>query len=136
MATGNHISVENSPFDFRKIKYVGEDINTDDTQLIEARGYDHAFKLKGDKNQIKLYNEDNGIEMTVSTDMPYTHVYTANYLNGEKGENGRVYKERDAVCLETECLPNGMNNGYPDKIILRAGEKYHSSTIFSFSIKI
>ena len=134
-ATGKHINVEDTAFDFRKMKRVGQDINQNDPQLIGAKGYDHAFKLKGESEQIRLYNEENGIEMTVSTDMPYTHIYSANYLGGEKGENGRIYRERDAICLETEALPDGINNGYPERIILRAGEIHKSRTVFSFNVK-
>ena len=134
MATGKHVSVEGTAFDFRKMKRVGDDISQNDPQIVGARGYDHAFKINGNEDQMELYNSENGISMSVNTSMPYVHVYSANFLNGENGENGKVYA-RDAVCLETEYMPNGINNGYSNGIILKKGDTWNSYTEYIFSNK-
>lgn len=134
MSTGKHISVEGTPFDFRKMKRVGEDISANDPQLLGARGYDHAFKINGNEKQFELYNHENGISMSVNTSMPYAHIYSGNFLDRENGENGKVCP-RDGFCIETEYMPNGINNGHSDGVVLKKGEIWQSYTEYSFTNK-
>ena len=43
--TGEYRSVDNSPFDFREIKMIGEDIESKNIQLNYGLGYDHCWIL-------------------------------------------------------------------------------------------
>ena len=39
------------------------------------------------------------------------HVYTAYYLNGELGKYNQRYDKYQAICLECQYFPNGINYG-------------------------
>ncbi|MER8055661.1 galactose-1-epimerase, partial [Acinetobacter pittii] len=50
MTTGEIASVEGTPFDFRKMKLIGDDIDSDNEQVRNGHGFDHNWGLdtKGD----------------------------------------------------------------------------------------
>ena len=48
---------------------------------------------------------------------------------------GATYHKRDAICLETQYYPNAMACELFEKPILRAGDIYHHTTSFAFSIR-
>ena len=50
-SNGKVSSVYGTPFDFTKPKKVGQDINADCEQLINAKGYDHNFVFKKDYDE-------------------------------------------------------------------------------------
>lgn len=139
--------VEGTPFDFRREKMLGKDINADNEQLAFGGGYDHNFIIGDSAHEPAertvreagvLYSDESGICMTVMTDMPDMQVYTANGLSEEPGKDGAVYKRRGAVCLETQFRPNAVNSSDPDireGCILKAGDEFRSTTIYRFSNK-
>ena len=55
--TGELKDVEGTPFDFRELKRVGDDINESDRQLTFGNGYDHCWVLN---------NQDEGIRFVAS----------------------------------------------------------------------
>lgn len=123
--------VAGTPFDFRKAKPLGQDIDSaTDQQLQLARGYDHNFCLNG-SNAAYAYSAKTGIAMTVATDMPGVQLYTGNSLPGNVGKS--VYKARSGFCLETQFFPNAVNRDDCAKPILKAGEKFYSYTEYVFS---
>ena len=71
--------------------------------------------------------------MDVFTDMPAVQFYAGNMLKGiNPGKCGRLYEKREGFCLETQYAPDSINHPeFPDSV-LRAGEKYDFTTIFSF----
>ena len=142
---GEPAPVAGTPFDFRKEKMIGRDINTDDEQLVFGGGYDHNFVIgdspyEAGERAIReagvLYSDDSGICMTVMTDLPDMQMYTANGLNDEPGKDEAVYGRRSAVCLETQFRPDSLHSSDPGVrrgCILKAGEEFTSSTIYRFS---
>jgi aldose 1-epimerase len=71
--------------------------------------------------------------MDVSTDCPGIQLYTANYVDGEKGKDGQVYGKRSAFCLETQYFPNSVNEPNFVSPMTDAGEVYESKTVYAFS---
>ena len=133
LPTGELRPVEGSPFDFRKEKAIGADINADDEQLSLVGGYDVNYVLSGKKAAV-LYSPETGIRMTVETDLPGMQLYTANSLSERTGKEGRAMGPREAVCFETQLFPNAMNcYGFPSPILHR-GEHLHTETIYSFYV--
>lgn len=142
---GEPASVEGTPFDFRKKKTLGLDIDEDDEQLRLGGGYDHDFVLSGGETDYfsctlrraaAMYSHESGIRMDVMTDMPEMQVYTANNLNDGAGKDGTAYGKRGAVCFETQFRPDSVNSADPavrEACILRAGETFTSVTIYRFS---
>lgn len=134
LPTGRLLSVVNTPFDFKTEKEIGRDIAQDDIQLQNCGGIDHNFCLE-EENAAQLYSKETGIEMTVTTTMPGLQVYSGNFLTDRIGKYGAAYHKRDAICLETQYYPNAMACEIFEKPILRAGDLYHHTTSFAFSIR-
>ena len=138
MTTGEILPVEGTPMDFRTPKAVGQDIDADFQQLKNGKGYDHNWVLNtaGDlsKAAASLYSPKTGIKLEVFTNEPGIQVYTGNFLDGTVvGKHGIAYPFRASVCLETQHYPDSPNKPQWPSVLLRPGEKYSSTCIFSFS---
>jgi aldose 1-epimerase len=125
--TGELKSVEGTPFDFRKPHAIGERIEVDDAQLKLGRGYDHNFVLD---HPGKLAE---AAEVYEPTTEPGLQLYTGNFLDGSiTGKEGRVYNGRFALCLETQHFPDSPNHPSFPTTELKAGQKFHSVTVYEF----
>ena len=134
LVTGELVDVTGTPFDFREQKQIKDQIYMENEQIRLAKGYDHPFIFNAKDSQVKLYCEDTGIEMSVSTSLPQTHIYTANYLEGKIGK-GMPMNERGAVCVETQNMPDSIHNEEKPTVILRKGDKYDEFTEFRFGVR-
>lgn len=138
--TGEYARVEGTPMDFRKAKPIGQDIEADFEQLKLTGGYDHNYVTdyfnKASVREIAdVWSEKSGIEMRVMSDCPCVQFYAANFVDHEQGKNGHVYNKRDAFCLETQVEPNAVNVEAFHSPFIEAGERYHSETIYAFSVR-
>ena len=139
--TGEIADVTGTPFDFRKEKTIGQDINADDEALILGAGYDHNFVLNNKVGVVchaaTLSDPVSGRSMSVYTDQPCMQVYTANCINEDDAPfKGNVpQKKRCAVCFETQHAPDAVNHPNFVSAVLRPGEIYHYTTIFAFFAK-
>ncbi|MGA7335282.1 MAG: aldose epimerase family protein [Candidatus Sulfotelmatobacter sp.] len=136
--TGELKPVEGTPFDFRTPHVVGERIVADDAQLRLGHGYDHNFVLDHPAGQLaeaaEVYEPTTGRILRVSTTEPGLQFYTGNHLDGSiTGKDGRVYKARFALCLETQHFPDSPNHPSFPSTELKPGQKFHSVTVFEFS---
>lgn len=133
--TGKFLPVDGTPFDFRKPKAIGRDINEENVQLSYGHGYDHNFVLDGEgfRTAAILQSKSSGIRMACSTDQPGIQLYTANFLKGQKGKYGEEFLPRCAVCLETQHFPNATNHPEFPSVILKAGETFRTQTSYEFS---
>jgi len=133
--TGEIRPVEDTPFDFRMPKTIGRDIESQDEQLILAKGYDHTFVLNGTgmKKFAKAKGDLSGIVLTAYTTQPGVQLYTANYLDGARGKYGALCEKRTAFCLETQHFPNAINQPEFASTLLKAGETYNEVTVYAFS---
>ena len=135
--TGELRPVEGTPFDFRQAKPIGRDINADDGQLKQCRGYDYNFCLnEGEGPAAVAYDPESGRMMEVFTDLPGVQLYCANFLDGTRpGKGGEMLTQYCGFCLETQYYPNTPNMpGFP-QCTFDAGEKFESTTVFRFSVK-
>jgi aldose 1-epimerase len=82
----------------------------------------------------RVHEPSTGRILEIETTEPGVQFYAANNLDGSlTGKQGRVYKQYYALCLETQHFPDSPNHpGFPSTI-LRAGETYHSKTVYKFS---
>lgn len=137
--TGEEMSVEGTPFDFREPKKIGRDIEEDFEQLILGQGYDHNFVLAKDTDGVEkiatVCGDVSGIEMDVWTDCIGVQFYTANFLNGDLGPNGHRYVRRGGLCLETQYFPNAINEPNFVTPVTDAGCKYETKTVYAFRMK-
>jgi len=134
------LKTEDTPFDFRKPKKVGADIDADYEQLKNGIGYDHPFLLENstDASDIiaSLYEAESGRYMTVKT----TEKFVVFYAGGQITDDMHVYnnipiKQRAGMCLETQNAPDHMHFDGVSSYILEPSNSYKSQTIYSFSCK-
>ena len=129
--TGEMRSVVGTPMDFRAPKRIGRDAFADDEQLKLANGYDHNFEVFCNPCAI-LSDPESGRTLAISTDCPGIQFYAGNFLKG-KGKGGIEYGERSGIALETQYFPNAMNQPGWKQPIVKAGQKYRSTTTYKFT---
>lgn len=76
----------------------------------------------------ELHHPASGRTLTVETDQPTLHVYTANRL-------GPPFGRQAAICLEAQQQPDGPNRGELGAPVLRPGEHYRSTTELTFGVR-
>ena len=133
--TGEILPVEGTPMDFRTSKEIGLEIDSDYEALKIGRGYDHNWVLNNHgefKKIASLYSNDTGIEMDVYTDLPGVQIYTANFVENERGKNGVVYQMNQGVCFETQYFPDSVNHSNFTSCVCKKEDKYKTKTEFRF----
>lgn len=136
--TGELRKVEGTPFDFRKSKRIGDEIDSAYEQLQTALGYDHNFALRpcvdGAIRKVAEVTEPvTGRVMEVHTDCVGIQFYTGNYIeNTQIGKGGVAYQKRGGFCMETQYYPDSNHNENFPSSILKAGESYDTTTIYKF----
>ena len=134
LTTGELKDVEGTPFDFRQPALIGERVEQDDEQLKIGKGFDHPFLFDTQSNQVILTHEPTGRQLIVSTTLPQAQIYTANYLDGRLGKNGERYYARDAVCIETQNMPDAIHLEEHPTTLLKKGETYDEITSYQFKV--
>jgi len=138
--TGELKNVKNTPFDFRQPAVIKDRINQDDEQLKIGAGFDQNYCIDGyDGKKLitvaKVVSEKTGIELDVKTNLPGFQFYTANHLGKPTqplGKSGKRYQKRSSLCVEPQFYPNAINMNDFEKPILKKGEKYNRTIIYSF----
>lgn len=132
---GVNAPVAGTPMDLRELMPMGAHWDDRFEQLHKARGYDHHYWIDGTgmRSFAQAVCEENGIHMSVTSDMPGMQLYTANFLKGAGGKRDTDYGERQAFCLETQFVPNPSAWAVECQPILRKGEHYQHKTVFAFS---
>jgi len=129
--TGELRRVEGTPMDFRSPKPIGRDIDMDYEPLKLQGGYDHNFEVFCNPCAY-LKDPKSGRSMAVYTDCPGVQFYAGNFLNGT-GKDGKECAKRSGICLETQYYPDSLHHPEWPQPITKAGEKYHSETVYRFT---
>ena len=129
--TGELRNVEGTPMDFRMPKPIGQDINADYEPLHLQGGYDHNWEVYSNPCAT-LTDPVSGRSMSVFTDCPGIQFYAGNFIAEHTGKGGVTYGKRCGVALETQYYPNSLNHPEWPQPITKAGETYHSETIYWF----
>ena len=141
--TGEIVNVENTPFDFKTSKRIGDVISSDHEQIKIGSGFDQNYCIDNydGKSLIEIADvksQKTGINLKVSTNLPGFQFYTANHLGKSaqpNGKSGTRYEKRSAFCVEPQFYPNAVNTeSFKEKGILKAGEEYNREIIYSFSV--
>ena len=128
--TGEKRSVAGTPMDFRSPKAIGQDISMDYEPLKLQGGYDHNWEVFCNPCAY-LRDPSSGRSMAVSTNCPGIQIYAGNFLD-EVGKGGIHYHKRTGVALETQFYPDSLHHPDWPQPITKAGEKYHSETVYRF----
>jgi len=133
--TGELLSVEGTPFDFRTLRAIGKSIDSDYPQLADCGTYDHNFVINGTglREAAVLQSKDSGIRVTCFTDQPGMQVYVAAQESDFVGKYGERYPRFASVCLETQHFPDSINQANFPSVVLKADEAFRSKTLYHFS---
>ena len=138
--TGEIAPVEGTPFDFRKGKTIGQDIDQDNEQLKNGQGYDHNWVLNKDSASAmsfagKMWEKSTGRYIEYYTTEPGMQFYCGNFMNGTvTGKAGLPYVYRAALIFETQHFPDSPNHENFPSTVLRPGEVYHQTAIMKFGV--
>ncbi|WP_405908858.1 aldose epimerase family protein [Streptomyces sp. NBC_00828] len=136
--TGELAKVAGTPFDFRRTKTVGEDIRVANQQLLYGKGIDHNWALdKGitakPEHIATLRDPSSGRTLKIATTEPGLQFYSGNFLDGTLvGPGGHIYRQGDALCLETQHFPDSPNQASFPSTVLRPGQTYRTTTVHTF----
>jgi aldose 1-epimerase len=138
--TGELAPVDGTPFDFRQPTAIGARINDAHPQLENGQGYDHNWVVRraGDGLQLaaRVFEPKSGRTLEVATTEPGIQFYAGNFLDGSlAGKGGHVYRHRTGFCLETQHYPDSPNRPAFPSTILKPGETYRSTTVFTFGAR-
>jgi len=132
--TGEMATVAGTPFDFRTVSAMGARIDADEEQLRRGNGYDHNFVLNNPSSGIRhaahVVEPSSGRTLDVATTEPGIQFYAGNNLDVARNGFGR----RTAFCLETQHFPDSPNHPRFPSTILRPGQIFESTTVFTFGV--
>jgi aldose 1-epimerase len=137
LPAGEPLSVDGTPFDFRRARTVGEAISSDHPQLRVADGFNHCFALRpSDGSALRsvawLQSSVTGRTLTLSTNQPGLQLYTGNALGGDAAVSGLPFDRRAGLCLEAQGFPNAANRPDFPSTRLDPGGTYRSDLRLSF----
>ena len=140
LPTGEIRLAEGTPFDFRKPKTIGRDIESGHEQLIIGKGYDHCYVLnKHEAGELtfaaRIKEPGSGRTMEVLTTEPGMQFYSDNWATGYTGQNGATFPRRSAICFECQHFPNTPNLPYLASTTLNPVETYKQKTIYRFGVE-
>lgn len=136
LPTGEILSVKGTPMDFTSPRKIGEGIDSDYIHIKYGAGYDHNWVLSHRCGTLGLAaiarDPKSGRIMEVYTTQPGLQLYTANWIDNERGKGGKIYGRRWAFCLETQHFPDAINKPHFPSVILNPGETYRHTCIYKF----
>lgn len=113
--------VDNSIFDFRKAKRVGDVITSQEEHQIKVRnGLDHPFILNGKKPAAILTSNKTNRKLIMTTDAPSLVIFSANTFNHQGAT--RNLGEHDEIILEAQVAPEASYD--LDAFVLMPGEEF------------
>ncbi|MEW2355027.1 aldose epimerase family protein [Spirillospora sp. NPDC029432] len=138
--TGGLAPVRGTPFDFTRPHAIGERIRDGHPQILIGQGYDHNYVLdragSGLARAARVTEPSSGRTMEVLTTEPGLQFYSGNFLTGTlKGTSGKVYRQGDGFCLETQHFPDSPNQPRFPSTTLRPGQVYDTTTVYAFSAR-
>lgn len=126
---GDILRVEGTPLDFRTLKKIGRDINSNFEQICLVGGYDHNWCLDNYTGQLQkvavVKNSSKTRIMEVYTDLPGLQFY-------DGSENKRKEDVYSGIVLETQFYPNSVNKPHFPSCIFGPDRKYYTTTVYKF----
>jgi aldose 1-epimerase len=137
---GRVVPVAGTPFDFRKPKAIGKDLEAAGSPGAGAPvGYDSNWVVNGSPDKMRPVGrvEDpvSGRVMTVEANQPGVQFYSGIFMDGTTKGKGRTHTQYTGICLETQKFPNAINvPAWKDQVILKPGQTYRHDLVYKFSV--
>lgn len=134
---GEYLDIDGTPFSFLPAKTLGKDMFSDYEMIKACKGFDVNYCIdRQTEKDLELcataYCKQTGIKMDCHTTLPGVQLYTACSTGGFKGK--KDYVNYCAFCLETQRYANSPNCPNFPTTTIKAGETYHETTVYAFSI--
>lgn len=132
---GGHAPVDGTPFDFRTSTPIGPAIRAEHPQVVDARGIDHNYVVRGDglRRAAVLASPRTRTAVELWSDRPGLQVYTGNFLDGtRRSTSGARYRQSDGVALEPQLFPDSPHHPEWPSAVLRPGETYAATLEWRF----
>lgn len=138
LPTKEILKVADTVFDFSEEKELESVLKSDDSQIKMLNGIDNNFLLNccDDDLAASLYSEKSKIRLNVYTDMPALHIYSANHFpdKNTSNKNNLVYPLHGGIAFESQFSPNTPNTPWLKSSLLKAHDKFNSTTKFQFIV--
>ncbi len=122
--TGEILSVDGTPFDFRAPRALGSALTQTHPQLTLAGGIDHNFVLDPRaRPTLRLHSPDSGVTLEIGTDQPGVQLYT-----GQKMPPPWITHQ--ALVIEPQDFPDAVNHPAFPPTIVRPGETYSRRVLY------
>ncbi|MPQ97038.1 galactose-1-epimerase [Modestobacter sp. I12A-02628] len=131
---GELAPVAGTPFDFTAEREIGAHLRDADAQLLRAQGYDHCWVFDepspAEPVLVAELRGTSGRLLQVLTDQPAVQFYSGNFLDAATSTaQGLPVRQADALCLETQALPDAVNQPAFGDVVLRPGQEWLSTTV-------
>lgn len=134
LPTGEIIDVKNTIFDFRSRKLIKQDLHSHELDV--SNGYDNPFILEhATPPDIILFDPQTRRQLEITTTEPCVIFYTGNYLaNPNLVNNNRECATHLGICLETQRLPNSINQPNFMPKTCSPNRPYFAKTTWEFKV--
>ncbi len=131
--TGEFMSLDGAPLDFRHGRIIGEAVDALDEVWAAGGGIDHNFVLSREHTgkmvtAAQVKSPDTGIRVVCCTTEPAVQIYGGHALQENDGKAGLKWGHFQGFCMETQHYPDSVNHPHFPSVVLRAGDVYASST--------
>ncbi|HRM37397.1 MAG TPA: aldose epimerase family protein [Trichococcus flocculiformis] len=137
LPTGALLPAEGTPFDFRDGGKLAIAAEQSHPQTQKVAGFDHPFLLQHDtgKPDAVLSDAESGRSVKMYTDQDCVVIFMHNGAIDKYTIAGSPVIQYAGITLETQALPDAINQeGFGD-IVLRPGEVYSAETIYKFEVQ-
>lgn len=134
--TGQVLPVDGTAFDFRLGEPFSIGRNSEHPQnLMVGRGYDHPFLFREEgSHSLRMSDPVSGRALTLTTNAPAFVMYTCNVPKKGVALADGPLVPFGGVALEAQGLPDAVHHSDWPSPLLSAGERFHRSTMWHFSI--
>jgi aldose 1-epimerase len=137
--TGEIVSVEGTPLDFRSPHKIGERMDAIKEKQFNG-GYDHCLVVNHQRPgdlilAARLEDPKSARFMEVFTTEPGVQIFSANFDAGFDAPGGYRYPRNLGFCMETQHFPDSPNKPQFPSTVLRPGETYKATTVLRFGVE-
>lgn len=131
--TGRFLSVEKTPFDFRKGQLLSDAFSESIWKGNTPKEFDDPFLLNS-SHSAQLFHPQSGRKISMYTTSSSVVVYTATHAEGLSAQ-GKPCGECAGITLEAQELPDAIHHDDFGSIILRPEKPFSATTSYHFSLE-
>ncbi len=132
---GDLLSVTETPFDLRQPVLVEDILLSDHPQIRLKCGLDHGFVFEGTSGpQVRLRSQESNLAIEINTDCPAMVLYSHSFAEDIVNVTGQKIYPYAGLAIETQMLPDAINQSGFGNIQLKANVQFNSSTTYQLII--